>query len=160
MSTLKVDTIQHSGGTTGLTVDSSGRVLTPARPMFFARMETNTNADSVVMFDDIQINVGSCYSSSTGRFTASITGYYWYGFNVLSDNDGTDNYGSIGVRKNGTFYAKCQYRTELDNDFNGHVSGVIYLSSGDYIDCFTDLKAFGSNDANRTLTHGSAYLIG
>jgi len=70
MSTLKVQEIQHTGGTTGLTIDSSGRVLTPTRPMFFARMETNTDADSVVKFDDIQINVGSCYSSSTGRFTA------------------------------------------------------------------------------------------
>ena len=160
MSTLKVDTIQHTGGTTGLTIDSSRRVLTPARPMFFARMETNTDADSVVKFDDIQINVGSCYDSSTGRFTATITGNYWYAFNVLSDNDGTDAYGTVSCRKNGTVYASCQFRTELDNDFNGIVTGIISLSSGDYIDCHTSLKAYGENSVNRNLTHGSAYLIG
>ena len=160
MSTLKVDTIQHSGGTTGLTIDSSGRILTPARPMFFARMNSLTSASSVVKFDDIQINVGSCYDSSTGRFTASITGFYWYVYNVLSDNDGTDQYGSISIRKNETKYATSQFRTELDNDFNGLVTGVISLSSGDFIDCHTDLKAYGSNDANRVLTHGGAYLVG
>mgnify|MGYP003109624157 FL=1 len=160
MSTLKVDTIQHSGGTTGLTIDSSGRILTPARPMFFARMNSLTSADSVVKFDDIQINVGSCYDSSTGRFTASVTGFYWYGFNVLSDNDGTDSYGSVSIRKNGTIYATSQFRTELDNDFNGLVTGIISLSSGDYIDCHTSLKAYGENSSNRVHTHGGAYLIG
>ena len=34
---LKVDTIQSSGGTTGLTIDSSGRMFTPARPAFYIR---------------------------------------------------------------------------------------------------------------------------
>ena len=31
-SILKVDTIQNTGGTTGLTIDSSGRVLKPVIP--------------------------------------------------------------------------------------------------------------------------------
>ena len=150
-SKLLVDSIEGRTGT---------GFLTPDKPMFFARMNSLTSADSVVKFDDIQINVGSCYDSSTGRFTATITGNYWYAFNVLSDNDGTDAYGTVSCRKNGTVYASCQFRTELDNDFNGLVTGIISLSSGDYIDCHTLLKAYGADSANRVLTHGGAYLIG
>ena len=39
MSTLQVDNIKTSGGTSALTIDSSGRVTTPARPAF--RVKTN-----------------------------------------------------------------------------------------------------------------------
>lgn len=39
MSTLQVDNIKNSGGTSALTIDSSGRVTTPARPAF--RVKTN-----------------------------------------------------------------------------------------------------------------------
>tara|TARA_B100001093_G_C26631546_1_gene929117 strand:- start:89 stop:580 length:492 start_codon:yes stop_codon:yes gene_type:complete len=161
-STLKVNTIQHTGGTTGMTVDSSGRVLTPTRPMFYATMSAITAANNVVKFDTIQVNVGNCYDASTGRFTSSITGHYWFAFNVLSDNEGVDAYGEVRVRKNGTTYSNSTFRTELDNDFNGLATGIVNLPSGEYIDCFTTLKAYGnSGDANLDkLTHASVFLIG
>ena len=49
-STLKVNTIAHSGGTDALTIDSTGRVLTPARPMFYATMSAGTAANNVLNF--------------------------------------------------------------------------------------------------------------
>ena len=39
-STLKVNTIKNSTGTTGMTIDGSGRVSQPAKPCFFAYMGT------------------------------------------------------------------------------------------------------------------------
>tara|TARA_Y100000289_G_scaffold64959_1_gene77680 strand:- start:58 stop:549 length:492 start_codon:yes stop_codon:yes gene_type:complete len=161
-STLKVNTIQHTGGTSALTIDSTGRVLTPARPMFYATMSAGTAANNVVKFDIIEVNVGSCYSAATGRFTSSVTGHYFFSFNVLSDNDGTDAYGEVRVRKNGTTYSNCTYRTELDNDFFGICTGIVNLPSGEYIDCFTTLKAYGGgNDADlKRLTHASVFLLG
>ena len=39
MSTLKVGTIQdHANSITAMTIDNAGRILTPARPMFYATM--------------------------------------------------------------------------------------------------------------------------
>ena len=114
MSTLKVGTIQdHANSITAMTIDNAGRILTPARPMFYATMSAGTAANAVVKFDLIEVNVGSCYSAATGRFTASITGHYFFSYNVLSDNDGTDAYGEVRVRKNGTTYSNCTYRTCL-----------------------------------------------
>ena len=41
-SELHVDAIKHSGGTSAMTIDSSGRVKTPARPTFRARRINTT----------------------------------------------------------------------------------------------------------------------
>ena len=40
-SILGIDTIQHQSGTTAMTIDSTGRVLTPARPAFSAKTVNN-----------------------------------------------------------------------------------------------------------------------
>ena len=163
MSTLKVGTIQdHANSITAMTIDNAGRILTPARPMFYATMSAGTAANAVVKFDLIEVNVGSCYSAATGRFTASITGHYFFSYNVLSDNDGTDAYGEVRVRKNGTTYSNCTYRTELDNDFQGIATGVVNLAANDYLDCFTNIKAYGggSDTDLKRLTHASCFLIG
>ena len=163
MSTLKVGTIQdHANSITAMTIDNAGRILTPARPMFYATMSAGTAANAVVKFDLIEVNVGSCYSAATGRFTASITGHYFFSYNVLSDNDGTDAYGEVRVRKNGNTYSNCTYRTELDNDFFGICTGIVNLPAGEYIDCVSTLKAYGGgSDANlKRLTHASVFLLG
>ena len=155
MSTIKVDQIVSK--TTG------GAVLMPNKPMIYATMNTITAANNIVKFDNIKINVGNCYSASTGRFTSTIAGYYWFAFNVMSDHDGTDAYGEIRVRKNGTSYSVSSFRTELDNDFNGLATGIVHLPVGEYIDCYTAVtKAYGnSGDANLDcLTHASVFLIG
>lgn len=50
-STLKIQNIAHTGGTTAMTVDSSGRILTPQRPAFHAQLISNVacSADAVTL---------------------------------------------------------------------------------------------------------------
>lgn len=79
MSTIKVDTIQHSGGTTGLTVDSNGRVKYPAQVRFHARGNNNAYVTTAtVPFPSATINLGNCYNTSTYKFTAPIDGCYYF----------------------------------------------------------------------------------
>ena len=54
MSTLFVNNIKHTGGTSAMTIDSSGRVLTPARPSF--------------QYDITGYSGGTNYLSSTYKF--------------------------------------------------------------------------------------------
>jgi len=71
-----------SGGTTGLTVDSSGRVLLPAKPSFKAYANdgwigiTTAGTDVVLPFDHTEHNVGSHYDTSTNKFTCPVDGLY------------------------------------------------------------------------------------
>ena len=46
-STLKVNTIAHSGGTTAMTIDSGGRMVQSNRPLFFANAKNTANSSAI-----------------------------------------------------------------------------------------------------------------
>ncbi len=83
-STLKVNTIQHTGGTTGMTIDSSGHVLTPAKPSFFThrRGQGNQNLSAqtftLVQFNQVDHNIGNHFNTSTHKFTCPVSGVYLF----------------------------------------------------------------------------------
>ena len=114
MSNLLVQNIKHTNNTTAMTVDSAGRILTPTRPAFQARGANEAYVQTnPVPFPTADINVGSCYNTSTYKFTAPIAGMYYfyhavyhkntageYGTTMYTKNDGTD--GNVGA--GGFFY--------------------------------------------------------
>ena len=84
-STLKVQNIAHTGGTTGLTLDSSGVVSQPARPSFILLGIPNDIASqgtvvwgqsSFTPGTQSQTNGGFSYDSSNGYLTVPKTGLY------------------------------------------------------------------------------------
>ena len=86
-SGLNVGTIKEATGTTtAMTIDSSGRILTPARPAFRVRREdaSTTGVTGQVNFNAVDINVGSHYDTSSYYFLVPITGIYCFQFNGLS----------------------------------------------------------------------------
>ena len=71
-SILKVDNIQNSSGTSALSIDSSGRMTTPARPAFHAHRTstlslTGGNDYQTIIMNAVATNIGSHYSTSTGQ---------------------------------------------------------------------------------------------
>ena len=97
-STLKVDTIQNpSTGTTAITVDTTGRILTPARPSFRVHLaasgawtDITHGGNYAVVFDTEKYDIGGNFDTSTGRFTVPITGTYYFAARAyLHENQGT-----------------------------------------------------------------------
>ena len=89
-STLKVNTIQHTGGTTGLTIDSSGRVFRSNIPAFFATGSSSYvaySAGDTLQFNSESFDDGGNYNTSTYRFVAPVTGLYNFGAQALIEND-------------------------------------------------------------------------
>lgn len=87
MSTVKVNTvqsttIQHTNGTTALTVDTAGRVFFGNKPLVHvcrnvtAAWENFGSSPSLYIYNTAITNVGSHYNISTGFFTCPVTGYY------------------------------------------------------------------------------------
>jgi hypothetical protein len=91
----------QNNGTTGLTVNSSGYVLTPTRPCFnysAANLGTTVSAGNYVKFGTVYSNQGSNYSTSTGLFTAPIAGLYYFVFNLYPNGATT---GTVRLALNG-----------------------------------------------------------
>lgn len=159
--TLRLKKLEHTNGTTAMTIDSSGRVTTSTnRPAFMAR-RTSGQGNGTVVFDTVMLNQGSHYDNSTGKFTAPIAGLYNFSFNVLSDNDGTDGYWTTSLFINGSDYCKVQNRTELDNDFGGSLSVIASLSVNDYVNVNNaSINVYGTSSATENFTWFCGYLIG
>ena len=91
MSKILVDEIaSKTGGTTGLTIDTSGQVLTPARPAFSYRTGTQNNVAvnswTTVNFNDKLFEVGSNFNTTTKSFVVPVDGIYQFNVTVRTDN--------------------------------------------------------------------------
>ena len=109
-SEIGVQTIQHTNGTDAMTIDSSGRVSTPVRPSFLARVSSQQSLDAitraVVQFGATDHNNGNHFSTTTYKFTAPIDGLYQFGYHLYIYSttysemffriDGTRTYRQVG----------------------------------------------------------------
>ena len=95
-STLKVQNIAHTGGTTAMTVDSSGRVTKPQLPAFhvsLASAQTLSTTAATVLFEDR----GTSYNNflqggitiSSGVITVPIAGVYQFNTLIRANSVGS-----------------------------------------------------------------------
>ena len=95
-STLKVQNIAHTGGTTAMTVDSSGRVTKPQTPAFhvgLASAQTLSTTAATVLFEDR----GTSYNNflqggitiSSGVITVPVAGVYQFNTLIRANSVGS-----------------------------------------------------------------------
>jgi hypothetical protein len=117
-----------------------GSVLKPNNPAFRAYYSVNSTwalaAEATFVFNATEYNIGSCYNTSNGRFTAPVAGVYQ--FNFYSIVLGNYQNAAISFRRNGGV---------LTSGFNMHFSPYytstswsnvvyttsLYLNAGDYV---------------------------
>ena len=166
-SVLKVDTIQSSGGTTGLTIDSSGRVARPQQPVFYAVATANfshaNGVYSTLATWNANINRGSVFSTTTGKFTAPVDGVYLITAGLSFSGTSTDVGDGWGVRlwKNGSAFTNHEiaYAQGAENGTEGNSNITIYmdLDANDYVEMGGD----GSNDSINVLhIYFGGHLVG
>ena len=102
----------HSAGAARLLVNSNGYVTKPYQPTFRvasanATQSLNTSATPVVIdFDNVTFDTTSSYNTSTNRYTAPVSGYYYMNAAVMFQSNFTDyNYIWMSFRINGTVHS-------------------------------------------------------
>ena len=135
-STLKVDNIAHSGGTTGMTIDSSGRILMPNVVAWFVgknATQTASGNEETVTWPLVTFNQGSGFNVSGGnanKFVAPVHGIYTTSATLFSTDDNASN--DVYLKKNSSNVIRIR---------NAEVSGYETYS----------LTWVGELDANDTL---------
>ncbi len=151
MSKLFVDDIANktggqnlvikNGTNTALTIDSTGHILTPAKPSFMARghlggASAYTSAGVQLRCTIIDHNVGSAYNTSDGKFTCPIAGRYVCGFNLgiaymASGNTSVYPY----IRKNGSNIQYGYFQAPSAGNYIAiSMQTIIDCAAGDYLD--------------------------
>ena len=170
MSTLKVDTIQHSGGTTGLTIDSSGRLLFPAQVRWLARGSNNAYVTTAnIPLPTVDINIGSAYNNSTYKMTAPVTGAYFCFVGQYLRVDSGESAEVLFHNNDTQQNSLTRITLHADNlNTGGKVEGltsmsqIIDLSSGDTLHVEFNNPGSGSSDYYNGAAYGhfGGYLLG
>lgn len=147
--------ISNSANATAITIDSSERILTPARPAFSAyRTKASGGADNgttgTIVFNNEDHDIGSCFNTSDGKFTAPIAGIYRFdvlGFYCLN---------AAGAACTPASYFSYLYK----NDNIVAIHYAYFAGSGDtqYPPANINLTLqLAANDVIHYGTHGSTY---
>jgi hypothetical protein len=150
------------GGTTSASI-----VTTSGQPAFFANYPgasgfATATTTEITGYDAAIFNRGSSFSSSTGRFTASIAGVYSFNAYVQWASSPSIAAGTIlysFLRVNGTTITRTQLDAITTGDSQTVGVALLYqLSVGDYV----SLAVYQSSGGNRTINSGAfmGYLVG
>jgi hypothetical protein len=146
-SIIKVNTIQDAtNSTTAMSIDSSGRVTTSARPAFSALNTSSVTISGLtaLVFDTATFNIGSHFELSTGKFTAPVTGIYLFCFKTMLYNMGTGEYFDFYPYINGS----QKQRFELTGNGGGHTqfdySELVQLNANDVFRLYGNDRSSGS----------------
>lgn len=94
---------------------------------------TNVSVSTAIYWDDVQYNIGGCYSNP--RFTAPISGYYYHSFHIITRSDAQATY--MGYFINDVDVDNSADFGSYDQGGSGHRnmagSWIQYLNAGDYI---------------------------
>ena len=146
--------------TTHMEISSGGVVTIPLQPSFSIGVSSNVTGPSVVAAGRLIFNNGGYYNTSTYRFTAPVTGKYFFSFyDNIFPND--TNPAQFYFRVNGTRRGAIAYTLNKGTSwYLISFQQVISLNAGDYVDVYNqsnDRPDYGSDDGWGNF---SGYLIG
>jgi hypothetical protein len=145
-----------------LKISTAGYVTTPNQPSFYVKdLAFSSGANSAGTTGTVLHNIGSHYSTGSGRFTVPVAGTYVFYGSVQMFNSGTSTYVDVTFYKNGTQYGIefVSGKVQSGGHYNDHHTqegmAVIYCNASDYVNIRATRGA-----RNQTQNVFGGYLIG
>lgn len=130
-------------------IDSSGRVTMPYQPAFTASGGGSPSQGAGVLQysstsqDGFNLNVGGHYNTSNYRFTAPVSGNYFFCFNSYTDSsNGFDAAFRINGSTKGPQIQDLSTRTGSNTYVSLSASIIMPLNANDYVDVATTYRAY------------------
>ena len=142
-------------------ISKEGYVTQANRPAFDAGLSTGAvSATNPIVFNNAQVNRANCYNTSNGRFTAPVTGLYFFYYGGLKDNNA--NVLRLKLRKGDGTYLNNGRELRLDASGgnygdNGSMCITVSLTANEYVQVYvTDGTVYGQYNA---YTYFGGYLL-
>ncbi len=155
MSKLQVETISQSNNTTGMTIDSSGRVLTPTRPHALVVINATATGgydtvanNAVIPFAAIVRETGSNYDTTNYRYVCPVAGLYLVTCQLIIDSAANID---IALRLSGSDI----HRFFVDSSRQIEFTTTVEATASQYIDF--QQGSGGDRDINKAGTDASRY---
>ena len=145
---------------TSFSVDSAGRVLMPYQPCFHATHSNNTLTTGEIVWGNSIFNTGSNYSTSTGRFTAPVSGNYFFRAHTLISNASSGE-ARIAIYKNGAGYGGLRYITikPANQWWTLICEGHVNMTANEYVSIFMETNP-GTLYSDSAYNSFSGHLVG
>ena len=177
MSTLAIEKIEHTNGTTAINIHNTGVIIVPNRPAFSVQCNRNSAMGADNSFTQshaspiVNLNQGSHFKTSgsnDGKFVAPFAGLYYFEFQgMTADGSNQNSSGTTRMHftKNGDAEAdrvgRWHYAHHASNDhapFSGH--DILSLAVNDAIGVRVSNRYFYSSSGYGGNATFSGYLIG
>lgn len=150
----------RTSGTDRVTIDASGRTRFLSQPMFSAgRTGGGTAFGEWTGYNQVASNVGSHFNGTTGRFTAPISGLYYFAAGGFGESTYNPVALSLRINSGAPFSGAWRAYTQIPNQQYASVGTLVAiwsLNANDYVSVFTDNGAFHGNASQ----HFSGFLLG
>tara|TARA_X000001388_G_C2234545_1_gene124707 strand:+ start:7305 stop:8972 length:1668 start_codon:yes stop_codon:yes gene_type:complete len=163
---------RDQGNNVGLKISSAGHVTKPETPSFFATInggDNTTNNGDTIPFNVVKHNNGSHFDTSTYKFVAPVSGFYYFFVQIWAKNsttnarfhyrieDASNSYAGYNITQNG-FHANS-----VNNNDRATSASVVYqMDTGDRIFVQVDNTnlTYYTAGASDPHTYFCGYLIG
>jgi len=140
-------------------INKKGHVTKPHQPVFdVCGASGNPSGAGYITFTTVKVNIGSHYSTGTGKFTAPVAGTYFFSFGCIKS--GNSSLARLHLYKNGSSANDRQLRMPTGGDGygeNGAKTNIVTLAANDEIQVY---MSEGTIHGGTAYLYFNGYLIG